>query len=231
MSDDDGFLLPGVLDPLHAANEADLHIAGLERYAVMFDPVDLFPGDPDLDVETPGMRDREERPQQGGPLIAPQKWELPEEERELQRKVEEALKRWEFRQLTIVIVASVQTTAAGGIDLATNPLILYEPPPGFSAGLHRLSVVNVGSTEGAPFTAAGSYWQIRVQNEPIYGQDMVGTPAGNPANRLPTYPSWGTRDAIRVRDGQVMSLFMASGPSNQKITCNAQFTLERTIEG
>jgi len=231
MSDDDGFLLPGLLDPLHAANEADLHIAGLDRYAVMFDPVDLFPGDPDLDVDTPDMRAREQMPQQGGPVDWALKLDLPPEQKKLKDAADAAMRKWDFRQVTVVIVASVQTTAAGLIDFGTNPLLIYQPPPGWTAGLHRISVVNVGNNEGTPFTAANSYWQIRVNNEPVYGQDMVGTPAGSPSNRLPTYPSWGTRDAIRVRDGEVMSLFMSAGPNNQKITTKSQFTLERTIEG
>jgi hypothetical protein len=48
---------------------------------------------------------------------------------------------------------------------------------------------------------------------------------------LPFEKTWGTRDAPRIRDGEVATFFLALGPVSKRITIKGQGSVDRTIEG
>lgn len=137
------------------------------------------------------------------------------------------ISRWAYEPQTVIFVASMQTTGTGGLSLATVAnSSLYEPPPGFTFALHRLFIKPAGYTFGTPYTNAGSYWELRVNDEAVDGNSMISG-----QGQLPTVLTYGTRDAPRVRDGEVLSLFMSGGPASAEITVKGQGTFDRTVEG
>lgn len=73
----------------------------------------------------------------------------------------------------------------------------------------------------ATLVSTQGYYEIRVNNEAIEGGPAV----------LPYVFKWGTRDAPRIRDGEVLSLFMSGGPVSKRLTIKGQGSYDRTIEG
>ena len=199
-----------------------LHLAGLDGLPGAFD-LQAYGYDSELEVDTPRVQEHEHLPQLGPPFVA----FVHERFTELDRKITRALERWSYEPRTDVFIASMQTSGAGGIDIATNDkATLYEPPPGFTFALHRFVIFDTAHTLGTPYTGAGSWWELRINNEMVDGNPMVSG-----QGQLPAIATWGTRDAIRVRDGEVLSLFMSGGPTNTRLVVKGQGTLDRTAEG
>ena len=73
----------------------------------------------------------------------------------------------------------------------------------------------------ATLVGTTGYWEARVNGEMIDGNIV----------NLPFVKSWGTRDAPRIRDGEVLSLFMSGGPVSKRLTIKGQGSYDRTIEG
>lgn len=237
MSEQDGFLLPGVFDPLPDGNPAAFHEAGFgyEHLSVMFDPVDVFPNDTDLYQEgveeSLGIAQREQLTQWGPNFVAAIHEHLSEIDRKLDEDRKRHLERWSFEPVTLVITSAMQTTATGGVDQTTvGSAEIFSPPPGFTFALHRMTISNGGNNFGTPFNSAGAYYEIRVNNEMVDGDSLVAA-AGQYSKGLPVARTWGTRDAPRIRDGQVLSLFVNAGPTSQKIVINTQGTYDRSAEG
>jgi hypothetical protein len=216
------FYIPGTFDPTETwpENELTLHQGGLDQIAPAYDPNTILEGaigyDPfdavipsdqtQLDVEPKSL------PQWGPPFIK----FVDDRMTELEKRVIKELEKWQFQS----------RTPAGLLDVGGNELRVYAPPPGFTMALHRLVILADGSNAGTPFTAAGGYWELRVGNEAISFGSFVAAQGS-----LPVEKTWGTRDAPRIRDGEVATLFMSAGPASKRITVKGQGTLDRTIEG
>lgn len=232
----DEFWSPGTFDPTEQMpeNEQTLHQGGLDGIdpaydavkasilagAIGFDPYDvLYPSaETQEDIEA-------QLPQWGPPFVKFVDGRMSQ----LEKKVEKAIEKWSFQTQTILDFASVQTTASGGLDQVTTPnCILFETNPGFTFALHRLiiNVMNGTNNAGSPFSAANAYWELRVGNEAV----DFGSMATN-VGSLPAKLTYGTRDAPRCRDGEIMSLFMSAGPANTRLLMRIQGSLDRTIEG
>lgn len=205
----DGFLLPGVFDPLTGSDEASLHEAGLDAVQVRHDPTD------DFGIQLP----------QFGPAFVPF---VHQRISELEAKIDKALGKWSYEPTTAVIFAAMNSDANGNVGrtLQGNS-ILYEPPPGFTLALHRLTINVGGFNFGTPFTVAAGYWELRVNDEAMDGGSLVAN-----AGSFPVARTWGTRDALRVRDGEVLSLFVSGTGTfaNKSLTVRGQGTLERNPE-
>jgi hypothetical protein len=228
------FGVPGTFDPSEfwPENEQTLHEGGLDQIAPAYDPMNpaltgAIGYDPE-DANTPSAETQlnVERglPQWGPPFVA----FVDERMTRLEKAVEKAILAWSFQTQTIVDIASVQTTAAGGLDLKTTPNCqIQEPPPGFTFALHRLTINIKNGTNnfGTPFTNAAGYWELRVGDDMIDGASLVSAPG------LPAKLTYGTRDAPRCRDGEIMSLFMSGGPASTQLLLRIQGSLDRTIEG
>lgn len=183
---------------------------------------DIFPNDTELSADGPAEWKRELPP--FGPAFVPF---IDGRLTELEKAVHRLIAVWAFQSVTITDVATVNTDSSGNIDLpAQGNASLYESPAGFTLALHRLVITVGGSTFGSPFTGAGGYWELRVNQGTIYGASMVSG-----SGSLPVVVQWGTRDAPRVRAGQVLSLFMSGGPTSKAVTVAIQGTLDRTQEG
>lgn len=188
------------------------------RGAIGFDPYDLYvpSADDQSDVE-------QNLPQWGPPFVKFVDQRLSK----LERAVIAAMEVWKYQSVTVVFPSSMQTDSSGNIGQAQTPNAnIYTPPPGFTLALHRIIIRNTANNFGTPFTNAGSWWELRVNGEPIDGASMVSG-----VGSLPVVKTWGTRDAPRIRDGQVLSLFMSAGPASAAIFVLGQGTLDRTIEG
>lgn len=200
------------IDPSYDAVHHDL-LAG----AIGYDPADL--SHPSLGTEL----DVEELPQWGPPFVKFVDHRISE----LEKKVEKALEKWSYETTTDIFIASMNTDASGNISAATNKnATLYEPPPGFTFALHRLIIRDGTHNFGSPYTNAASWWELQVNGETIDGNSMVPG-----QGQLPIVGTWGTRDALRVRDGQILSFFMNGGPATTGIFIVGQGSLDRTIEG
>lgn len=221
----DEFFLPGYLaSDAPLADEARLHIAGYDDpAAIAFDALDIFGNDPNIGEDGPAQWKRETLPQ-FGPQFVGYVHDQFGKQREL---IEKLLERWSYEPRTDYFIASMQTTGAGGIDTSTVAnASLYEPPPGFSFALHRFVIFDAAHTLGSPYTNAASWWEGRMDGEMIFGNSMISG-----QGQLPAFMTWGTRDAPRIRDGGVLSLFMSGGPANTKIVVKGQGTLDRVSEG
>jgi len=192
--------------------------------AIGYDPTDLT--HPSIDTR----QDIEQQlPQWGPPFVKFVDHRISE----LEKLMHKAMEKWAYETVTMRSVASGQTSGTGGINLGNSPnSSLVIPPPGFTAAIHRMEVVLPGSafTFAAPFNGAGSYWELRLNNEAIDGGSLVAAAVLRPFG-LPFVLTYGTRDAPRVRDGEVLSFFLNAGPNNQQITIKTQFSYDRTIEG
>lgn len=229
----DEFWSPGTFDPTEdwPANETTLHQAGLDSIdpaydgghfaltgVIGFDPADyiLPSGETQLDIEP-------ELPQWGPPFVKFVDGRISE----LEKKVEKALEKWQFETQTYFNVASLNTDASGNIGTSVQDKAnILTPPPGFTLALHRIGIFVDGSNFGTPFTAAGAYWELRIGNETIEGGSMVSA-----VGSLPVVRTWGTRDALRVRDGEVLSFFMNAGPASKRVFLKMQSSVDRTTEG
>jgi hypothetical protein len=228
------FGIPGTFDPteLWPANEQTLHQGGLDQIdpaydplsigltgAIGYDPMDLI----EPSTESQGIVERG-LPQWGPPFVSFVDGRVSE----LEKKIDKAIQRWSFQTQTFLGLASVQTTAAGGLDLGTTPNCqIFQTEPGWTFALHRLTINIKNGTNnfGTPFTNAASYWELRVGNDMIDGASMVAAPG------LPAKLTYGTRDAPRCRDGEIMSLFMSAGPASTQLLIRFQGSYDRTIEG
>ena len=234
------FFFPGTFEvepPYREGTPENLHLAGLDGIdpagdqsvaaltgIIGFDPMDLI--SPSLDTR----EDIEhELPQWGPPFVKFVDGRITD----LEKKVDKQIEKWQFESQTAIYESSVQTTGSGGLDQVTTPnCILFQAVPGFTFALHRLEVTAPGTnfTFAAPFNGAGAYWEFRVNNEARDGGSLVAAAALRPFG-IPFILPYGTRDAIRIRDGEVASLFLSAGPANTKINIKCQGTLDRTIEG
>lgn len=225
------FGIPGTFDPTEdwPANEQTLHQAGADQIAPAYDPItaltggigldpyDVYPSeDTQLDIE------KKELPQWGPPFVK----FVDDRMTELERKVIRELEKWQFQTRTDFFVAGMQTDGSGNISAINPNCNLYEPPPGFTFALHRIGIFLDGSTFGTPFTGAGDYWELRINGEAIDGGSLVSGQGS-----LPVVKTWGTRDALRVRDGEILSIFVVGVTANKRITVKGQGSLDRTIEG
>ncbi len=221
------FGIPGTFDPTESwpENEMTLHEGGADGIAPASDPITALAGGLGYGIipGIPNEIEKKELPQWGPPFVAFVDGRISE----LERAMAKAIEVWSYRSRTDIFIASMNTDGSGNISPATNPnSTLYEPPPGFTFALHRISIVDAGHTLGSPYTAAGSYWELRINNQTVEGNSMISG-----QGQLPTFGTWGTRDALRVRDGEILSFFMSGGPTNTMITIKGQGTLDRTIEG
>jgi hypothetical protein len=235
------FFIPGTFEvepPYREGDPENLHQGGLDTIDPAYDPIHtgILTGaigfDP-ADYASTSLETQQDiepnLPQWGPPFVT----FVDKRITELEKKVDKAIERWSFEPVTAFYMASVQTTATGGLDQATTPnCIFLEPPPGFTFALHRLEVLTPGTafTFASPFNGAGSYWEFRVNNEARDGGSLVANAPLRPFG-LPFVVTYGTRDAPRVRDGEIGSLFLNAGPNSTKITIKAQGTLDRTQEG
>ena len=228
------FFFPGTFDeepPEVSPNERTFHQGGLDAIdpaydsshnvltgAIGFDPVDLF---------APSLQTRDdiepELPQWGPPFVKFVDGRITE----LEKKVDKAIEKWSFQTQTYYNVASLNTDASGNIGTGVQDKAnILTPPPGFTIALHRIGIFPDGSNFGTPFTAAGSYWELRIGNETIDGGSMVSA-----VGSIPVVRTYGTRDALRIRDGEILSFFMSAGPASKRITIKMQSSVDRTIEG
>jgi hypothetical protein len=237
MSDEqDGFLFPGIFDVIPDGSPIAFHEAGLDRLSVMYDPQDIFPQDPYLETETPEMRAREKMPQWGPNYVAAVHEQISAVDQKLDQLRTAALRRWSYEPTTEVFIGSMQTSAAGVIDTpSSDKAMLFEPPPGFTLALHRFTIkvfdpsnTQAGSNFGNPFNVAAGYWELRVNGDFVDGGSLVAN-----AGSFPAVKTWGTRDAIRIRDGEVLSLFVngTATLANKTLSIRGQGTYDRTIEG
>lgn len=227
------FYYDGTFDPTEQwpRNEQTLHQAGLDQIDPAYDHIDTLSGaigfDPsDLDetsLQTRQDIERKNLPQWGPPFVQ----FVDERITGLEKKVQEAIQQWSFQTRTDFFVGSMNPDVSGTIDPAKTPnAYLYETPPGFTFALHRFTVLADSFSFAVPASAAGSYYEIRVNGEAIDGGSLVSP------NGIPFVRTWGTRDAPRIRDGEILSLFVfQSGASGHRVTVKGQGSLDRTIEG
>lgn len=228
----DEFWSPGTFDPTESwpANEQTLHQGGLDGIdpsydsghsaltgVIGFDPSDYLPSLLTREDVEP------ELPQWGPPFVKFVDGRITD----LEKKVIKEIEKWQFQTVTLCKTVGLQTDGSGNINSSIGGAgILFETVPGFTLALHRISIKPSGSNFGSPFASAG-YFEIRVNEDMVDGSQIGASP-------LPSYPivkTWGTRDAIRIRDGEILKLFMASGPTNSQITVKIQGSYDRTIEG
>lgn len=218
--------------PTHEADSSELHEGGLDGIDPAFDSVhsDLLAGaiglDP-VDLFTPSAESQldieKQLPQWGPPFVK----FVDDRISHLEKEVQKAIERWSFQTQTFFNVASLNTDASGNIGTGVQDKSnILTPPPGFTLALHRIGIFPDGSNFGTPFTAAASYWELRIGNETIEGGSTVSGQGS-----LPAIKTWGTRDALRIRDGEVLSFFMSAGPASKRITIKMQASVDRTIEG
>lgn len=221
MSYGDEFLLPGLFDNLALGDESDLHQAGFDYSGIAQDQRDIFPDD---FVLTPDNPPGEQLPQFGPPFVR----YVHDRFTRMDRLMAKMLARWSYEPTTVVIFGAMNADANGNINRSITPnAILYEPPPGFTLALHRLTISAGGNNFGTPFTVAAGYWELRVNDEMLDGGSLVSG-----AGSFPVARTWGTRDALRVRDGEVLSL-LVSGTNTfagKVVTVRGQGTLERQAE-
>jgi hypothetical protein len=209
------------------ATLAALHVAGFDAVQIRYDAVDIFPNDIDL-APDPAVWESERLPQFGPQFVR----FVNERFGKLEKLMLDSMERWQWEPVTAVYPASMNTDGTGAVGRnVQNNAVLAEPPPGFTFKVHRFSIFAAGFTFGAPFNGAGGYWELRINDEFVDGGSLVTPAAGVAGGILPVVKTWGTRDAIPVRDGEVLSLFMSGGPATTKLTCKTTGTLDRVIEG
>ena len=226
------FGIPGTFDPTESwpSDEQHLHQGGLDQIAPASDqfaaaalsgaygqdPYDVFPSE-----FTQGTIEKE-LPQWGPPFIK----FVDDRITDLEKKVIKELEKWQFQTRTDFFNVGMQTDASGNITPQNDKSVLYAPPPGFTFALHRIFIGLDGATFGTPFTGAGDFWELRINGEAIDGGSLVSGQGSLPLNKY-----WGTRDALRVRDGEILSIFVQGVTVNKRMFVKGQGSLDRTIEG
>ena len=199
------------------------HLAGLDGLPRAFDPQVAPAYDPSLSVETQRVRDREHVPQLGPDFVT----FVHDRFTKLDELMTRALMKWSEKPTTFFAFATFNSDGSGNVTRAiAGSSVFLEPPPGWTMTIHRLSIQVSGSTFGAPFTGAGGYWELRVNDEAIDGGSLVSG-----SGSFPVVRTWGTRDAPHVRDGELASLFVSGGPVSKAYTLKAQGTQVREAEG
>lgn len=208
----------GIARMLHLAGLDQLDAARDPQVAAGFDPPNVITNS----LDEAQARQHEHLPQLGPPFVA----FVHDRLTRLERLMIESLKRWEWTPQTIVLIASMNSDASGNINRGNSPGSAFiEPPPGFTIALHRLSISITGNNFGTPFNAAAAYWELRIDEAMADGGSLVAN-----AGSFPVVRTWGTRDAIHVRDGEVGSLFVSGMGAAKTLTVLAQATLKRQAE-
>lgn len=229
------YFIPGTFDPTESwpENVETMHQGGLDQIAPAKDPGIAIGFDP-FDIVMPSLATEESvektLPQWGPPFVAFVDQRISELERLINASIRD---KWQYESQTHIYTGSVQTTGSGGLDQVTTPnCVIFEVNPGFTFALHRLEITLPGTNFNfaTPFNGAGAYWELRVNNEARDGGSLVAN-APLKAFGLPFVLTYGTRDAIRVRDGEICSLFLNAGPASTKVDIKCQGTLDRVIEG
>jgi hypothetical protein len=222
VSSGDGYLLPGMFGTLYDdPGEATLHQAGFDSLEVSTDDLDRFGNDVVLASDGPEQWSRENLPQFGPAFVR----YVHDEFSKVHGAINKSIAKWSYEPTTAVIFGSMNADANGNVNRAvSDKAMLYEPPPGFTLALHRLVISVGGFNFGTPFSAAGAYWELRVNDEMMDGGSLV---AGS--GSLPVAYSRGTRDAVRCRDGEVLSLNIVgtAALAGKSVTVRGQGTLER----
>lgn len=226
------FFVPGTFGPDESANEASLHQGGMDRIdgswdavhgdllagAIGFDPADLYAPSEDtrLTIE-------KELPQWGPPFVK----FVDERISHLEKEVQKAIEKWSFQTQTFVDTNSFMTDGSGNVGAnPANAPVIIAAPPGFTYALHRMIILLDGATFGQPFTGANDYWELRVNGEAVDGRSLVSGQGS-----LPVVVTYGTRDAIRIRDGENLTFFAVGLTANKRMTVKVQCSVDRTIEG
>lgn len=229
------FFFPGTFDdepPVIEGNPVRMHQGGLDGIDPSFDAVNssVLAGaigyDPS-DLSIPSLDTRqsieEELPQWGPPFVK----FVDEKISRLEKKVERALERWSYETQTFIDQNSFNTDGSGnvGSNPANAPIIIASNP-GFTYALHRAIILLDGATFGSPFTGAGDYWEFRINGETVDGRSLVSGQGS-----LPVVITYGTRDALRIRDGENLTFFASGLTANKRMTVKVQCSVDRTIEG
>lgn len=209
-----------------SVNDILFGLAGAGNPELTRDELDAFGNDPYISgIMPPSVERQEERQEhlpQFGPAFVPFVHErFSRLDKELSRLSE--IHQW--KPQTITFVGSMNSDSSGNIGVTTSGSRFYSVPSGFTLAIHRIFLAADGYTYGVPFTGAGGYWELRVDNVAISGGSLVSG-----SGSIPVEKTWGTRDAPHVRDGSTISLFMASGPVSKNVTIQGQGTLERNPE-
>jgi hypothetical protein len=97
---------------------------------------------------------------------------------------------------------------------------LYKVPAGMEFALHRIIIDADGITPAAPFTNPAGFAEI------LRGGAMFGFVSFAPAaGGLPAVNTWGSDNAIRYRNDEVVEVSIVGGPANGTIIIRAQGTL------
>lgn len=135
---------------------------------------------------------------------------------ELEQRLGSLARRLRSDQRTMRPGAQGKTDSAGLLVLP-----VYECPVGLEFALHRLVIEADGFTPGVPFNAAAGYIDILRSDERC---DFLSLAAGSGA--IPAVFSAGTQDAIRFRNGEVVSVRIVGGPASNGIVVRGQGTLQ-----
>jgi len=108
------------------------------------------------------------------------------------------------------------TNAAGN---GNTPI--YQVPLGMQFNLHRLLVEADGFTPGAPYNAAAGWIDVLRGDERV---DFLPLAVGSGA--IPALVTYGTADAIRFRNGEVVAIALFGGPASTGFIGRAQGTLQ-----
>lgn len=228
------FFFPGTFDdepPVVEGNPVNLHQAGVDGIDPAYDAghsaltgvIGFDPYDYVYTSEETRQNIEKELPQWGPPFVKFVDGRITE----LEKKVEKALEKWQFETQTFVEQNSFNTDSSGNVGAnPANAPIIIATNPGWTYAIHRVVILLDGSTFGSPFTAAGAFWELRVNGETIDGASCVSGQGS-----LPKILTYGTRDAPRVRDGENLTFFANALTANKRMTVKVQASVDRTIEG
>lgn len=234
MSNLDEFWSPGTFDPTEEwpANERTLHLAGLDGIdpaydaghsaltgIIGFDPADYIQTSEEtqLDIE-------QNLPQWGPPFVKFVDGRITD----LEKKVNKAIEKWQFETQTFVIESSFNTDGVGNVGSnAANAPVLIQANPGWTYAVHRYIILLDGSNFGTPFTIANGYWELRYNGVETVDGGSLTSGQGS----LPVVKTYGTRDALRVRDGENLTFFLFNASATKRVTVKLQCSVDRTIEG
>lgn len=218
-------------DPSNA-NERSLHQGGLDRIDPAFDAthfdvlsgaIGLDPSDLYLPSEETQFDIERELPQWGPPFVKFVDGRISE----LEKKVDQAMAKWQYQTQTFIDQNTFNTDSGGNVGAnPANAPILIASLPGWTYALHRAIILLDGATFGAPFTGAGDFWEFRINGETVDGRSLVSGQGS-----LPVVVTYGTRDALRIRDGENLTFFANGLTANKRMTVKVQCSVDRTIEG